>query len=218
MTWRRMMPLRADAERLGGLDVFLPLDRQGLAADDARHVEPLDRADGDEHQHEVPAEEHHQHDDEEDEGQGVQDVDDAHHDLVDAPAEIAGRRAVEHADRRRDEGRRAGRWPARRARPSGCGSGGRGRWCRCRRGNACASMRHVDHEAPALVGCRRRPARRRTGRSGRNRRAALVDRAGLVLISVEPDDRRRRRRSRRPWRARATRCARPAASIWSACG
>ena len=98
MTWRRMMPLRLDAQRLRRLHVFLPLDGQGLAAHDARHVEPFDGADGDEHQDEVPAEEHHQHDHEEDEGQRVEDVDDAHHDEVDAPAEIAGGRAV---DRRR---------------------------------------------------------------------------------------------------------------------
>jgi hypothetical protein len=50
-----------------------------LAADDAGHVEPLDRAHGDEHQHEVAPEEHDQQDHEEDEGQRVEHVDDAHH-------------------------------------------------------------------------------------------------------------------------------------------
>ena len=95
MTWRRMMPFVLDAERLGRLHVFLPLDRERLAADDAGHVEPFDGADGDEHEHEVAAEEDDQHDDEEDEGQGVEDVDDAHHDEVDAAAEIARGRAVD---------------------------------------------------------------------------------------------------------------------------
>src|SRR3712207_6109341 len=42
-----------DAQRLGGLHVFLSLDGQGLAADDAGHIEPLDGAHCDEHQHEV---------------------------------------------------------------------------------------------------------------------------------------------------------------------
>ena len=108
------MPPVVDAERLGRLHVFLALDRQRLAAHDARHVEPFDGADGDEHQDEVPAEEHDQHDDEEDEGQRIEDVDDAHHDEVDPAAEIAGRRAVDHADHDRDRRWRAGRWPARR--------------------------------------------------------------------------------------------------------
>jgi hypothetical protein len=92
-----------NAERHGRLHIFLALDRQGLAADDARHVEPQDRADGDEHEHEIAAEEHDQHDHEEDERQRVEDVDDPHHDLVDTAAEIAGGRAVGDADNHGDE-------------------------------------------------------------------------------------------------------------------
>ena len=39
----------------------------------------------------LPPEEDHQHDDEEDEGQRIEDVDDAHHDLVDLAADEARR-------------------------------------------------------------------------------------------------------------------------------
>ncbi len=92
--WRLRMPRVADAQRLGRRDVLLPLDRQRLPAHDARHVEPFDGADGEEHQDEIAAEEHDQQDDEEDERQRIEDVDDAHHHVVDAPAEIAGGRAV----------------------------------------------------------------------------------------------------------------------------
>ncbi len=53
-----------DAERARRLDIFLALDGEGLAADDARHVEPEDRAHGEEHEHEVAAKEDDQHDDE----------------------------------------------------------------------------------------------------------------------------------------------------------
>jgi len=46
-------------------------------------------------------------DDEEDEGQGVHDIDNAHHDLVNHPAEIAGYRPPGDANHQRDAGRRS---------------------------------------------------------------------------------------------------------------
>ena len=78
---------------------LLVLQRDHLAADDARHRQPRDGAERDEQQHELaerrlPAEERQQHDDDHHVGDRVQHVDDAHHHLVDAAAEIAGRRAV----------------------------------------------------------------------------------------------------------------------------
>ena len=92
MMWRRRMPPVADAQRLGRLHELPPL--QGQASGRARcapcraiRSAPI----GDEDQDEVAAEEDHQQDDEEDEGQRIEDVDDAHHDVVDAAAEIAGR-------------------------------------------------------------------------------------------------------------------------------
>src|SRR5579862_1291685 len=88
----------ADARRARGLDVFALLDRQRLAADDARHGQPLHRADVDEEQVEVAVERHHQDDDEEDEGQRIEHVDETHHHRVDAAADIARRRAVGDAD------------------------------------------------------------------------------------------------------------------------
>src|ERR1700674_4337568 len=62
------------------LDKLPAFERQRLAADDARHGEPLDRPDRDEDEHDVAAEKHHQQDDEEQEGQRVQHIDEAHHD------------------------------------------------------------------------------------------------------------------------------------------
>ncbi len=101
--WRTRMPRLATPKRFGRLDIFLALDRQGLAAHDARHVEPQDRAHRQEHQHEIPAEENHQHDDEEDEGQRIEDIDDAHHHLVGLAAEEARSRAIENADHHRHQ-------------------------------------------------------------------------------------------------------------------
>ncbi len=89
-----------------GLDEFALLDRQRLAAHDARHGQPFERADRDEEQIDVAAEDHHQDDDEQDVGQRIHDVDEAHHDRIEPAAEIAGDRAVEHADDDRDDGRR----------------------------------------------------------------------------------------------------------------
>ena len=51
----------------------------------------------------MPPEEHHQHDDEEHEGQRVENVDDAHHDLVGPPADEARDRAIDHADQHRHQ-------------------------------------------------------------------------------------------------------------------
>ena len=88
----------------GGLDEFLALDGQRLAAHDARHGQPFDGADGGEDEHDVPLEHGEQQDHEEDEGQGVQHVDDAHHEIVDAAAEIAGGSAPCDADHQADGG------------------------------------------------------------------------------------------------------------------
>ena len=90
----------ADAQRLGRGDELALLQRQRLAAHDARHVEPLDGADGDEDEDEVAAEEDHQDDDQEDEGQRIEHLDQAHHDVVDAAAGEAGDGAVGDADER----------------------------------------------------------------------------------------------------------------------
>jgi hypothetical protein len=76
-----------------------------LAAHDTRHVQPVDRADGDENENNVAAEEHHQQDHEEHERHGVEDVDDAHHDVVHAPAEIARGGAPADADQEAHERR-----------------------------------------------------------------------------------------------------------------
>src|SRR5438270_7036893 len=87
----------------GGLDKLAPLQAHGLAADDSRHVEPGDRTDRDIDEGDVTAEHHGQHDDEEDEGNGVEDVDDAHHDRIDPALEKTGRGAPGDADDEADE-------------------------------------------------------------------------------------------------------------------
>src|SRR5688572_2792580 len=87
------------------LDAFPPPDGDGLAADDARHVEPADRADGDVDEGDARPEHDRQHDHEEDEGQRIEDVDDPHHGPVDPPADETGRGAPYHADDQAHHGR-----------------------------------------------------------------------------------------------------------------
>ena len=79
---RRMISQVAHPAGARRLDELHALQAQGLATDDARHVQPVDRPDGDEDQHDVAAEDHHQQDHEKHERQGVDDVHDAHHDAV----------------------------------------------------------------------------------------------------------------------------------------
>ena len=75
-----------------GEDELLVLERDDLAADDARHRQPRHGAERDEQQHELPerrlaAEEREQHDDDHHVGDGVEHVHDAHHHFVDAAAD-----------------------------------------------------------------------------------------------------------------------------------
>ncbi|GJD76489.1 hypothetical protein CFIICLFH_4747 [Methylobacterium goesingense] len=93
-----------EAECLGGSDEVAVAERQGLRPGDPCHVEPLDRADGDQDQPEPGPEEHQQHDHEEHEGQGVEHVDETHHHRVDTAAGIARHRAVGDADEEGDAG------------------------------------------------------------------------------------------------------------------
>ncbi len=51
--WRRMIASGRDACASRRLDELAVLQAQRLAAHDARHVEPVDRADRDEDQHEM---------------------------------------------------------------------------------------------------------------------------------------------------------------------
>ena len=92
------------AECMRRLDEFALLECQHLAAHDARHVQPLHRTDGGVDQEDVATEHHHQQDHQEHERQRIHDVDEAHHQVVGASAEVAGDGAVEHADHQTDEG------------------------------------------------------------------------------------------------------------------
>src|SRR6202030_2144008 len=83
-----------DAARNGRLDELAALDRQCLAAHDAGRGEPFDGSNRHEDQHDVAAKKHHQQDHEEQERQRIEDVDQAHHDAIDAAAEIARDGAV----------------------------------------------------------------------------------------------------------------------------
>jgi hypothetical protein len=91
--------------RLRRLNELLAPDRQRLPAHDPRHGQPFDRADGHEHQNEIPPEHDHQDNDEENEGQGVHYVDEPHHVVIDAPAQKPGGRPVKHADHQRHDRR-----------------------------------------------------------------------------------------------------------------
>jgi hypothetical protein len=85
-------------------DTLTP-DRQRLSAHDPRHRQPLDRTDRDEHQNEVPPKHDRQNNDEKDEGQGIENVHEPHHQVIDAPPKKAGRRPIENADQKRDQRR-----------------------------------------------------------------------------------------------------------------
>src|SRR3546814_4378994 len=79
----------AETGKLRGGNELATTQVQRLAAYDARHVEPVDGADRDEHQQQMTAEQDHQHDHEKHERQRIQHIDNTHHQTVDAAAEIA---------------------------------------------------------------------------------------------------------------------------------
>ena len=116
--WPKMMRAVVGAERAGRLDERLVLEREHLPAHDARHGQPLHRAQRDEQHEQALGEEHQQQDDEEDVRQRVEHVDDAHHELVDLAADVARDRAVADADedrhQRADRARPAARCGRRR--------------------------------------------------------------------------------------------------------
>ncbi len=89
---------------IGRLDKFLLAQGLHLRAHDARHGQPLHRADGQEQQQHVAPEHHHQQHDEDHEGQRVENIDDAHHHRVHAAAGVAGDRAPGHADQQGHRG------------------------------------------------------------------------------------------------------------------
>lgn len=74
-----------------------------LPAYDARHRQPFDRADADEHQQDRTAENHHQQDHHEHEGQCVEAVDDPHHGFIHPAAAPARNRTPGDADDQRNE-------------------------------------------------------------------------------------------------------------------
>ena len=81
----------------------------------------------------LPAEQHHQQDHEEHERQRVEDVDDAHHELIDAAAEVARDRAVGDADHEAHGGRHHADQQRDAAADTACARTDRGRANRCRR-------------------------------------------------------------------------------------
>ncbi|KKA14521.1 hypothetical protein VP03_08060 [Sinorhizobium meliloti] len=90
-------------QRLRRSNELAPLKRQRLAAHDAGHIQPFDSPDHQEDQDEAAAEEDDEHHDEENEGQRIEDLYQAHHDVIDAPADIARGRPVYDADAERNE-------------------------------------------------------------------------------------------------------------------
>ena len=98
-------PQRRDAGQARRRDELALPKRQRLAANDARHIQPVDRADGDEDQQEISLEGHHQQDYEEDERQRVKRIDEPHHQGIDTPADEARDRPVNDADEQADEAR-----------------------------------------------------------------------------------------------------------------
>ncbi len=95
-----------DADRLGGLDELGLLERQHLAAGQPGDRHPADEADRHEHEEQAVerlaegrlAEGDRQQDDEQQVGEGVDDVGEAHQEVVGPAAEPAGDGADRHAD------------------------------------------------------------------------------------------------------------------------
>ena len=73
-----------------------------MGPNNASHGKPLDRANGDEHEDKIASKHYHQQNDENNEGQRIENVDDAHKESVGAAAEIAGNGAVSDTDNERD--------------------------------------------------------------------------------------------------------------------
>ncbi len=107
----------AGADGAGGFNKLFVLQRDNLAADDAGHGEPVNCADDKEENgdaidadgfepgfHGFFAENGDEKNYDEDKRDGIEDIDEAHHDVVDVAAEIAGDGAVGDADDERDEG------------------------------------------------------------------------------------------------------------------
>ena len=105
------------AECAGCGDILALLQRQDLRADDTRHTDPVQQREDDEDRHHVGAEllhpaeaglggqalqrfldGHGQQDDEQDVGDGVENIGDAHHDVIDPAARKCGDGAVGRAD------------------------------------------------------------------------------------------------------------------------
>ena len=105
------------AECAGCGDILALLQRQDLRADDTRHADPVQQREDDEDRHHVGAEllhpaeaglggqalqrfldGHGQQDDEQDVGDGVENIGDAHHDVIDPAARKCGDGAVGRAD------------------------------------------------------------------------------------------------------------------------
>ena len=84
--------------QLGGEGVFLMLEADDLRTGDARRADPRGQAQRNQDGADVRAHEHHQQDGVQQGRQGDDDIDDAHHHVIDLAAEIARDAAVEHAD------------------------------------------------------------------------------------------------------------------------
>src|SRR5208283_1608060 len=97
-------PPAPEAQRPGRLDELHALDRHDLPANNAGHGQPFHGADGHEEQDDIPPKEHHQENHEQREGQGVKDVDDAHHGGVQHAADETRHRPVDNSDGQRDHG------------------------------------------------------------------------------------------------------------------
>ena len=106
----------ASADRPGRFDEQLVPQRNHLAADDAGHRQPIDRPDDEIKDRDADrfpcreprfdvflTENRDEKDHDEDERHRIEDVDEPHHHVVDPAADVAGDRAVSHADHQRHD-------------------------------------------------------------------------------------------------------------------
>ena len=216
--WRNEDAVPARADRLGGADVVVLLQGDHLTAHDAGGREPAGDRERDHHRPEVHGADDRQRDDREGQvRQAVERVEEAHHPVVELPADEAGDRAVDDADREdRDRGARS-RSRSRRGRRAPCATNrSRPNWSVP---NGCAHARRQVRPARS-----RRRSGRTARRSGREmqyrtmshearplRRARRCSR-DVAAPGVAPEarlpDRRRRRAPRGPLDASSRRSSR----------
>ena len=185
-----MMRTRPEAERAAGLDEVALLQRNGRRTRDAGERRDLGDRDGDDQVLQARAQHRRDHQAEQQRREGQHDVEQAHHDLVEQPADIAGDDADGRADRPSRSGWRRSRRPARCARRRSGARARRGRSCRCRAGIRPRAARAARRcSAPADRAARSAARRSATSTIAASSTSPTQDRRFLAKASQRPPGR-----------------------------